>query len=188
MKLKKLISGILAGSIILSGISAFAMSTWEFDSGMKKGINYFNRGMYYEARDEFQWFCDYNWGSMNSGQQKYALDYLGAAKQRAEQASSVSYNSSSTSYSSTSNNYCYHNYDDGTPFYMMVVNCNEWVSLRSEPSVNATRLAKVPLGAWVYTHGSFAHNTMGDNNTFVRVLYNGQWGWVLDNYLESFDC
>ena len=45
MKLKKLISGILAGSIIFSGISAFAMSTWEFDNGMKKGINYFNRGL-----------------------------------------------------------------------------------------------------------------------------------------------
>ena len=80
------------------------MSTWEFDNGMKKGINYFNRGMYYEARDEFQWFCDYNWGSMNSGQQQYALDYLGAAKQRAEQASNVSY---SYDYD---DEYCYHGY------------------------------------------------------------------------------
>lgn len=185
MKLKKLISGILAGSIIFSGISAFAMSTWEFDNGMKKGINYFNRGMYYEARDEFQWFCDYNWGSMNSGQQQYALDYLGASKQRINQQEEKADKDFAESAKDT---ICYHYYDDGTPFYMMVVNCNEWVSLRSEPSVNATRLAKVPLGVWVYTYGSFAHNPMGDNNTFVRVLYNGQWGWVLDNYLESFDC
>ncbi len=183
MKLKKLISGILAGSIIFSGISAFAMSTWEFDNGMKKGINYFNRGMYYEARDEFQWFCDYNWGSMNSGQQQYALDYLGAAKQRAEQASNVSY---SYDYD---DEYCYHGYignevDFENGFYTMVVNCNEWVSLRSEPSVNATRLAKVPLGDWVFTYGSYAHKSSSESNYFTRVFYNGQWGWILSYYLE----
>lgn len=53
------------------------LSTNEFDNGMRKGIDYFNKGLYYEARDEFQWFCDYNWGKMNAAQQKYALDYLG---------------------------------------------------------------------------------------------------------------
>lgn len=52
----------------------------QFDNGMRKGIDYFNKGMYYEARDEFQWFCDANWGKMNDGQRKYALDYLGATK------------------------------------------------------------------------------------------------------------
>ena len=82
MKLKKLISGILAGSIIFSGISAFAMSTWEFDNGMKKGISYFNRGMYYEARDEFQWFCDYNWGSMNSGSAAIRSRLFGRSKSK----------------------------------------------------------------------------------------------------------
>ncbi|MDY3032183.1 MAG: hypothetical protein SOS24_10635, partial [Clostridia bacterium] len=64
----------------LSTSSAFAMSTSDFDAGMSKGINYYNRGLYYEAIDEFQWFCDANWGALNSGQQKYALDYLGGAK------------------------------------------------------------------------------------------------------------
>ena len=77
--MKKLVSIILAVAIF-SSMSAFAMSTSEFDNGMRKGIDYFNRGMYYEARDEFQWFCDYNWGKMNSGQQQYALDYLDGAK------------------------------------------------------------------------------------------------------------
>lgn len=62
-----------------------SLSTAEFDSGMAKGIWYFNKGMYYEAKDEFQWFCDYNWGRMNAGQQKYALDYLGSAKQKIQQ-------------------------------------------------------------------------------------------------------
>lgn len=69
----------------LSTTSAFAMSTSDFDAGMSKGINYYNRGLYYEAIDEFQWFCDANWGALNSGQQKYALDYLGGAKQKLQQ-------------------------------------------------------------------------------------------------------
>ena len=82
MKIKKLLCAALAAVAAMSTVSTFAMSTAEFDNGMRNGINYFNRGLYYEARDEFQWFCDYNWGNMNSGQQKYALDYLGAAKQK----------------------------------------------------------------------------------------------------------
>ena len=82
MKIKKLLCAALAAMSVVPTVSAFAMSTAEFDNGMRNGINYFNRGLYYEARDEFQWFCDYNWGNMNSGQQKYALDYLGAAKQK----------------------------------------------------------------------------------------------------------
>ena len=52
----------------------------QFDNGIRKGIDYFNKRMYYEARDEFQWFCDANWGKMNDGQKKYALDYLDGAK------------------------------------------------------------------------------------------------------------
>ena len=82
MKIKKLLCAALAAMAAVPTVSAFAMSTAEFDNGMRNGINYFNRGLYYEARDEFQWFCDYNWGNMNSGQQKYALDYLGATKQK----------------------------------------------------------------------------------------------------------
>ena len=82
MKIKKLLCAALAAVTAMPTVSAFAMSTAEFDNGMRNGINYFNRGLYYEARDEFQWFCDYNWGNMNSGQQQYALDYLGAAKQK----------------------------------------------------------------------------------------------------------
>lgn len=57
-------------------------STADFDLGMAKGIQYFNNGQYYEARDEFQWFCDDNWGKMNEGQQQYALDYLSNAKEK----------------------------------------------------------------------------------------------------------
>ena len=52
---------------------------------MRRGINYYDRGMYYEARDEFQWFCDANWGKMNSGQRQYALDYLDGTKAKVSQ-------------------------------------------------------------------------------------------------------
>ena len=67
---------------LATNMSVFAMTRNDFDNGMAKGINYFNQGLYYEAKDEFQWFCDANWGSMNAGQPKYALDYLGGAKAR----------------------------------------------------------------------------------------------------------
>lgn len=80
MKIKKMVCIALTAATLLSTVSAFAMSTYSFDSGMRKGINYFNQGLYYEARDEFQWFADYNWGSLNSSQQKYLLDYLDGAK------------------------------------------------------------------------------------------------------------
>ena len=75
MKKKSVIALICAG-ILASQSAAFAMSTRDFDKGMAKGISYFNRGLYYEAKDEFTWFKDYNYSKMNSGQQKYLDDYL----------------------------------------------------------------------------------------------------------------
>lgn len=80
--LKKVIGLTIILYVLLSSVSVFAMSTSDFDAGMDRGIDYFNRGLYYEARDEFQWFCDYNWSKMNIGQQKYALDYLDGTKQK----------------------------------------------------------------------------------------------------------
>lgn len=76
--MKKILT--LTAALILSASSTYAMTTNEFEAGMAKGINYYNQGLFYEARDEFQWFCDANWGNMNSGQQTYALDYLDGAK------------------------------------------------------------------------------------------------------------
>ena len=79
MKIKKIICAAAAAAVAMSS-AAFAMPTAQFDNGMRRGINYYDRGMYYEARDEFQWFCDANWGKMNSGQRQYALDYLDGTK------------------------------------------------------------------------------------------------------------
>lgn len=61
------------------------MTTQQFDRGMAKGIEYFNKGMYVEAVDEFTWFRDYNYEKMNPGQQKYLDEYLYDAKWYAEQ-------------------------------------------------------------------------------------------------------
>ena len=82
MNLKKIISEAVAGILILSSLSVFAISTYDFDNGIEKGIDYFNNGLYYEARDEFRWFYDANWEKMNEGQKKYVLDYINAVNEK----------------------------------------------------------------------------------------------------------
>ena len=82
---KYFITTCIFAIFLSASTSTFAMSNSDFDNGISKGISYFNRGLYYEAKDEFQWFADYNWGKLNDGQQKYLLDYLGAAKQKVRQ-------------------------------------------------------------------------------------------------------
>ena len=42
MKIKKLLCAVLAAMAAVPTVSAFAMSTAEFDNGMRNGINYFN--------------------------------------------------------------------------------------------------------------------------------------------------
>ena len=61
---------------------------------------------------------------------------------------------------------------------MCVVNCQEWVSLRSSPSTSSSQLARVPLGAWVTGCESA-------DNGFIRCEYNGQTGYVLAKYLNE---
>ena len=79
----KKVSVLLAVLSALCGsLSAYTMDASEFDDGMRKGISYYNHGLYYEAKDEFQWFCDFNWGRMNDYQQSVALNYLDNTKQQ----------------------------------------------------------------------------------------------------------
>ena len=61
--------------------------------------------------------------------------------------------------------------------WLQVVNCNEWVSLREYPSVEAERLIAVPLGAWVRFLGYAP-------NEFTQVEYRGYYGYILSDYLE----
>lgn len=85
MIIKKFLSLAVAAAVAIPSLSAFAIEQSAFDKGMRKGIEYFGKGLYYEARDEFQWFADYNWGNLNEGQQKYLLDYLDGAKQKTQE-------------------------------------------------------------------------------------------------------
>lgn len=71
-------------------------------------------------------------------------------------------------------------YEGGSESYvgeMRVVNCSEWVSLRSRPSTSSARLAKVPLGAVLMECTRYS-------SQFIYGNYNGQWGYVLSEYLS----
>lgn len=58
----------------------------------------------------------------------------------------------------------------------LVVNCEEWVSLRAQPDTSAERLVEVPLGAVV------TECTQVDGK-FVECAYAGQTGYILAEYL-----
>lgn len=60
----------------------------------------------------------------------------------------------------------------------VVVNCEEWVSLRAEPSTSAKRLAKVPLD-------SVVTDCVPGSNGFTYCEYLGQAGYILTEYLEA---
>lgn len=61
---------------------------------------------------------------------------------------------------------------------MMVDNCEEWVSLREEPSKSAKRLEKVPLFA-IVTDAEWAP----EYGEFTWCNYDGQLGYILSEYL-----
>lgn len=89
MKIKRILSTVSAIAVLSASIPTFAMSTYSFDYSLRKGINYFNKGMYNEATDEFQWFADSNWWDLNNGQQQYLLDYLNSSKAKAAEANAL---------------------------------------------------------------------------------------------------
>ena len=78
--MKKVLCSMLIGTMLLSTLSSFAMPINEFENGMRKGVSYFNQGLYYEAIDEIQNFCDVFWYDMTAEQQEKALYYLWQSK------------------------------------------------------------------------------------------------------------
>ena len=63
---------------------------------------------------------------------------------------------------------------------LKVVNCNEFITLREEPSTSAAALDRMPLGASVdEIHGS--------TDGFLCVCYRGQTGYALSQYLAVAD-
>lgn len=61
---------------------------------------------------------------------------------------------------------------------MYVVNCDEWISLRSSASTSAKRLKKMPLGVSCQYLSSA-------KNGFYKVKYNGTVGYALSKYLST---
>lgn len=60
---------------------------------------------------------------------------------------------------------------------MYVVNCNQCVSLREYPNVSAYKITDVPLYSTV--------TSIGWQNGFNQVIYNGKVGWILSDYVDS---
>lgn len=58
-----------------------------------------------------------------------------------------------------------------------VVNCNEWVSLRDEPSADFEKICEIPWGAEV----RYVRDAESD---FKYVAYKGKLGYVPNEYLE----
>lgn len=58
-----------------------------------------------------------------------------------------------------------------------VVHCNEFITLRTEPSTSGAEICKIPLGSDVY----YLENA---ENGFVKIQYNDQQGYSLASYLN----
>ena len=63
---------------------------------------------------------------------------------------------------------------------MVVVNCNEWVSMRKLPSASSSRLVKVSLG-------SVVSNCRYDSDNWVYCEFDGYAGYIMAQYLEPSD-
>lgn len=98
MKIKRILSTVSAIAVLSVSMPTLAMSTYTFDYGLQRGKNYFNRGMYNEAVDEFQWFADSNWWDLNNGQRQYLLDYLNSSKSKAAEARAYASSMSQTDF------------------------------------------------------------------------------------------
>lgn len=61
--------------------------------------------------------------------------------------------------------------------YVQVVNCKEWITLRSAPLTSAGSLAHIPLGTYVKYIGPA-------ENGFYCIEYRGMRGYGLQAYLE----
>lgn len=88
--MKRRIITVVITVVSMLNVSAFAMTTREFDAGMEKGIEYFNQGLYYEAKDEFTWFKQWNYGKMNSGQKQYIYEYIVATDKKIDELNEIS--------------------------------------------------------------------------------------------------
>lgn len=64
------------------------------------------------------------------------------------------------------------------PHTRYVINCNESITLRTSPDVNADEICQIPLGTAVATFGDAG-------NGFISVYYQGASGYCLADYLSD---
>ena len=69
------------------------------------------------------------------------------------------------------------------PIPGVVVNCNEWVSLRARPDGDSERLAKVPKGATVMLQSNVPYR--GGDHYYVDAVYDGRRGYICVEYLDA---
>lgn len=67
---------------------------------------------------------------------------------------------------------------DDVDLTMVVVNCNDWVSLREKASASSARLARVPLGAKV-------EHCVQVSDSFIYGCYQGLYGYIQAQYLAE---
>ena len=67
----------------------------------------------------------------------------------------------------------------GAAYNAIVVNCNEWISLRYAPSADSVRMAEIPLGTVVVVYDGPVWGIDG----FYPVEYAGMRGYCLKEYL-----
>lgn len=63
-------------------------------------------------------------------------------------------------------------------YWGVVVNCREWITLRSYPSTEADTVTRIPLGEWVWINRGYYHDG------FYSAEYNGMQGYVLAAYIK----
>lgn len=63
-------------------------------------------------------------------------------------------------------------------YWGVVVNCNEWITLRSYRSTEAPAVCRIPLGEWVWIY----NNSL--SNDFLEADYQGMRGYVLNAYIK----
>ncbi len=69
---------------------------------------------------------------------------------------------------------------------MYVVNCKEYITLRTEPDTSASEIRKIPLGAAVsYINSSISAFDKVSVNGFYEISYMGDTGYALASYLSD---
>ncbi len=159
--------------------TAFTMDVTEIENTSSGGI--ICRGNIYEAVKEnppYVGVAEVTWHSQET------IDFCSVKLIDGHQFSDVSMVADDYSYHGIVGQDYGQSYDGNTsqPEYMTmyVVNCNESITLRTEPSTSASEICQIPLGAAVSYISSAS-------NGFYRISYLGYTGYALASYLSEED-